>query len=308
MNDSLKVAISPPEAFWRAGVDQRRAMVADIVDAGLDGLLYADHVSFRGGSGVDLMVLMAGISQLHADAQLYLGVYLLPLRHPVLVARSLSTLSDLAPGRVVLGVGIGGEDRHEVEVCGVDPRTRGRRCDESLAVLRGLMGGDWFTHHGEFFDIEACRILPPPDPAVPIVVGGRSDAAVRRAGRYGDGWLAGWVSTRRFAEAVRLCGEVADEAGRHVERWQHGLQLWVGLDADAVRARGYVKEGMESFYRIPFDAFDRYTPAGSPEQVADFLRPYVDAGASQINLTPCAASAEAATELTGQVAELLRRG
>src|SRR6188768_1303322 len=98
-------------------------------DAGLDGVLQADHVSFRNGAGTEAIVMMAGLSGLHPTLGLHIGVYLLPLRHPVTVARALSTLSSVAPGRVVFGVGIGGEDRHEVEVCGVDPRTRGRRCD-----------------------------------------------------------------------------------------------------------------------------------------------------------------------------------
>ena len=63
-------------------------------------------------------------------------MYLLPLRHPVLVARQLADIERLAPGRLVLGVGVGGEDRHEVAICGVDPATRGARMDECLAVLR----------------------------------------------------------------------------------------------------------------------------------------------------------------------------
>ena len=71
----------------------------------------------------------------------YVALYLLPLRHPVPVARQLATIGGFAPGRLTFGVGIGGEDRHELEICGVDPGSRGRRMDESLEILRGLSAG-----------------------------------------------------------------------------------------------------------------------------------------------------------------------
>ena len=73
------------------------------------------------------------------------------MRHPVPVARQIATLCESAPGRFVLGVGVGGEDRHEIEICGVDPRTRGRRTDESLAALRALLRGEPTSHACEFF-------------------------------------------------------------------------------------------------------------------------------------------------------------
>src|SRR4029079_11018584 len=87
------------------------------------------------------------------DMPVYFALYLLPLRHPVPVARQLATLAQLAPARLTLGVGIGGEDPHELEVCGIDPRTRGRRMDESLRILRGLADGTPLTFDGEFFTL-----------------------------------------------------------------------------------------------------------------------------------------------------------
>ncbi len=282
-------------------------MVDDIAQAGLDGLLYADHVSFRGGFGTDALVMMAGLSQLHPTLGLHIGLYLLPLRHPVTVARSLATLAELAPGRIVFGVGIGGEDRHEVEVCGINPRTRGRRCDESLVVLRQLLNGNDVDFHGEFFDIDHCRILPTPQPTIPILIGGRSDAAVRRAGRLGDGWLASWCSPRRMAEAISACDEHADAAGRGDVVWQHKLQLWVGFDARPDRARAHVKKAMEAFYRIPFERFERYTPCGTPSEVAEQLAAYRNIGVTAFDITPCADSPTAGIESTAEVKRLLNQ-
>jgi alkanesulfonate monooxygenase SsuD/methylene tetrahydromethanopterin reductase-like flavin-dependent oxidoreductase (luciferase family) len=267
-----------PEGGWSRD-DELEAMQ----QAEVDHVATADHVSFLVGAGLDGLIDAAGL--LAAGwLPVYVALYLLPLRHPLLVARQLATLAEAAPGRLVLGVGIGGEDRHEVEICGVDPRTRGRRMDECLSVLRGLLAGEPLTYHGEFFHFDDALILPSPTQAVPLVVGGRSDAALARAARLGDGWLGIWVSARRYAAAVERIGELADEAGREGVTWRHGLNVWCGL-ADHVRTgREQVAAGMEAFYGLPFETFERWSPYGTAEDVAAFLAPYVDAGVRDLNL------------------------
>ena len=113
-----------------------RRLVARAEAVGLDHMAVGDHVSFRNGSGAD--GLLAASTVLGASERLATNtaVYLLPLRHPVLVARQLADISAKAPGRFLFGVGIGGEDRHELEICGVDPTTRGRRMSEYLQAVR----------------------------------------------------------------------------------------------------------------------------------------------------------------------------
>jgi alkanesulfonate monooxygenase SsuD/methylene tetrahydromethanopterin reductase-like flavin-dependent oxidoreductase (luciferase family) len=298
------MGVVPATGLNGADVAERARLLQRIADAGLDGVLQADHVSFRDGSGTDAIVMMAGLSSAHPTLGLHIGVYLLPLRHPVTVARSLATLAQLAPGRVVFGVGIGGEDRHEVEVCGIDPRTRGRRCDASLAVLRALLDGEVVSHHDEFFDIDDCRIVPAPAPPIPVLVGGRSDAAITRAGRFGDGWLGAWCSPSRFASAIARCHEVAGDAGRTVA-WRHKLQPWVGLGATREAARAQVAAAMQRFYGLPFEAFEKYTPYGTPADVAAALQAYVDVGVHEFDVSACAASPDEAIELTGEVKRLL---
>lgn len=295
------VYVTPPDHFFAVGVPERRDLLARMADVGLDGVFYADHVSFRNGAGMDGLILLAGLSQLHPTLGVQIGVYLLPLRHPVLVARQLSTLWELAPGRVSFGVGIGGEDRHEVEACEVDPRTRGVRCDESLEVLARLLAGETVTHHGRFFHLDEVLIRPTPVPAIPVYVGGRSDAALRRTGRYGEGWIGAWCSVERFRAAMVLCQEAATAAGRGAVTWHHELQPWVGIGPDREQARAAVATAMERFYGLPFAAFERYVPYGTAGEVADFLRPYVEAGARQLNLTACVPPGEDAIALAGAV-------
>ena len=208
------------------------------------------------------MVVAAAVANLHPTIGIYIGVYLLPLRHPLPVARQLANLGEMAPGRISFGVGVGGDDRHEVEVCGVDPKTRGKRTDESLEIVQRLLSGETFDYSGEFFQFEQARIIPVPDPAIPVYVGGRADAALRRAGRYADGWLGIWCSSERYAESIELFDRAAEERDRSIEA-DHGIQLWVGVGEDKDEAASYVGPAMEGFYRVPFDKFARYTPHGT---------------------------------------------
>lgn len=276
-----------------------------IAEAGIDHVVCGDHISFFVGAGFD--GLIGATHELASEASLraFVAVYLLPLRHPVLVARQLSSVSERYPGRLTFGVGVGGEDPHELEICGVDPRTRGRRMDEALAILRALLEGAPVTHHGKFFDVDDALILPAPTPSIPIIVGGRSDIALRRAGRLGDGWIGIWNSARRFEEATAIIDDAADAAGRRDVEWQHAMQVWCGIGDDPTDGRASVAPAMEGMYGIPFERFERYSPCGSPETIAELLAPYVAAGCRTFNLIACAAQLDTAAAGVAEVRRLL---
>jgi alkanesulfonate monooxygenase SsuD/methylene tetrahydromethanopterin reductase-like flavin-dependent oxidoreductase (luciferase family) len=282
------------------GRDVRRlAQLAD--SAGLDHLGVGDHVSFHVGFGFDGLLWSAAVLGATERLAVNTCVYLLPLRHPVLVARQLADLALLAPGRFSFGIGIGGEDPHEVEVCGVDPRTRGRRMDECISIVRGLLTGKPVDHDSEFFHLEAALIAPPVAEPIPFVVGGRSDAAIDRAGRLGDGWFGLWVSPDRYARAVAQVEAAAADAGRGDVAWQHALNVWCGVGATADEARGHVAPAMQGFYQLPFERFERWSPIGTPEQIADFLLPYAAAGCSTFNLILNGASLEAEVDAAVEI-------
>ena len=273
--------------------------------AGLDHVGTIDHVCFQGSQGVDGLITAAVLAGAHASLDLYIGVYLLPLRHPVVVARQLSTLAHFAPGRLTFGVGIGGEDPHESASCGIDVSTRGRRMDESLLVLRRLLAGEPVNHAGEFIQLQDTQILPAPNPPLPIVVGGRSDAAARRAARYGDGWIGVFNSPARYQTVVDRVEREAAALERVVPRWHHAMEFWCSFGADHQQAHHRLAVIMERFYGLAFGAFERYCPIGTPEHVAEALAPYVDAGCHTFNLIPVAASVEEAITSAGQVRDLL---
>ena len=302
----VRVGVTPGIDIWTRPWDERRKVIELVADTGIDHVFFADHVSFRVEHGHDGMVVAAGVANLHPTLGIYIGVYLLPLRHPIPVARQLANLAEMAPGRISFGVGVGGDDRHEVEICGVDPRTRGRRTDESLDILQRLLAGETVDHSGEFFNFERARIIPTPDPPIPVYVGGRADAALRRAGKYADGWLGIWCSSDRYAESIAIYNQAAEDAQRDVQA-DHGIQLWVGVGKDRTEAASFVGPAMEGFYRVPFEKFSRYTPHGTVDDIVDFLAPYLEAGCRHFNLTPVASTAEAGIEVIGEVGERLRR-
>jgi alkanesulfonate monooxygenase SsuD/methylene tetrahydromethanopterin reductase-like flavin-dependent oxidoreductase (luciferase family) len=267
MSHDIKVGMFPPIGLLEQGPETARAFLTQAEQQGVDHICCGDHVSFVAGLGFDGLVQATALTMLHPTLPVHTGVYLLPLRHPVLVARQLADIAQLAPGRLVFGVGIGGEDRHEVAICGVDPATRGARMDECLTIVRQLLTGKAVTFHGTFFDLDEAVISPVPATPIPIVVGGRSDAAIRRAGRLGDGWLGIWNSP-------------PDPPRRHA------MQVWCGLADSKPAARACLASAMEAFYQLPFETFERYCPYGTADDVAEFLAPYAAAGCTEFNLIP----------------------
>jgi alkanesulfonate monooxygenase SsuD/methylene tetrahydromethanopterin reductase-like flavin-dependent oxidoreductase (luciferase family) len=302
---SVRVGFFPPVAQRTGGPEELHATLARAADAGVDHLCVGDHVSFFVGAGSDGLITAASMLAAQAELPLYVGLYLLPLRHPVLVARQLATIAQLAPGRLTLGTGIGGEDRHEIEICGVDPKTRGRRMDECLQILRSLADGTPVTFDGEFFSLQDALIVPAPSPRIPLIIGGRSDAAVSRAARLSDGWLGIWVSPRRYATVRDHITREATEADRDPSGFEHALNVWCGFAATREAAREPLAAQMQDFYQMPFEPFERYSPYGTPADVAEFLSPYVEAGCSAFNVIPCAGDDESAIAAVGELRTLL---
>lgn len=300
----MQVGTLASPALLTAPHRERQALVSRIVDQGIDHVFIADHVSFVNGMGMDGLINAATLTALNERLKVVVGVYLLALRHPLVVARQLATIAESAPGRLLLGVGVGGEDRNEVAMCGVDPSTRGQRTDECLEVLAGVAGGQPFDFQGRFFQFEKAIIRPAPEPRIPILIGGRVDASLERTARFGDGWLAVWVSPDRFARATAAVNHRAAELGRPVPT-QHGLQLWAGVGRDRDRARARLAKGMENFYHVPFERFEKYSPYGTPAEIADFLARYREAGCRLFNIMPIAESEAEGIDAVAEIRERL---
>ena len=301
-----------PTGAWnmRAGISSEEVLDAarKAEEAGIDGLFAGDHVTFY-GNGNDGLVNLAAVATVTERAKLMTSVYLLALRHPTPVALQCAMIDQLSNGRLILGVGIGGEDKNEWLACGIDPRTRARRTDEALQILRSLWTQEETTFEGKYFQLNKVRMQPKPmrDEGIPIHIGGRSDAALRRTARYGDAWTAIWVSARRMNEAREKIDEWAAKEGRDGGKIGLGLQLWHSVDGDRDEARRRLSKRMQGFYQIPFENFEKYCPYGSPEEIAEYLGPFLEAGMDHVNLLAVQSNQEGVVEAASAVKEALAK-
>jgi len=158
--------------------------------------------------------LIAALAAITTRLRFFTSVYILPLRNPIEVAKTTSSVATFCDGRVILGAGAGWM-KEEFDVLGVDFATRGKRFDEAIAVLRKLWTGQMVEHHGRFFDFPRVQMRPVPRQSIPIYIGGKSAGALRRAARLGDGWLApGYPTPDAAAPDLRRLETLRAEAGR----------------------------------------------------------------------------------------------
>jgi probable F420-dependent oxidoreductase len=182
---------------------------------------------------LDLLAFLAGRTE---RILLGTGVVVGPHHHPLILAKRLATIDRLSGGRMLLGVGVGWM-REELEATGVDFSTRGRRLDEVLAAMRAVWADEAASFHGDFFSFDAMRSEPRPVQVggVPIHIGGHSEAAARRAGRFGDGFHPLGLDDATLVERWDLVRATAERAGRDPDRLELCTTLYVGsVDQEAV--------------------------------------------------------------------------
>jgi probable F420-dependent oxidoreductase len=160
----------------------------------------------------DPWVLVGALSAVTTRLTFFTSIYVAALRSPYQVAKSVGTAAVLSGGRVRLGVGVGW-CREEFELLGQDFATRGRRTDEALALLEQLWTDDWVETDGELYPTPRLTMRPRPAERVPILVGGMSEVALRRAARH-DGWIGDVCSTEDAIGYAKRLGKLRAELGR----------------------------------------------------------------------------------------------
>lgn len=249
---------------------------------GYDSVWMGDHVLWP-SFWPEPIPLLAGAAAVTSRIALGTGVLLAALRRPAALAKQTATLQWMSEGRFRLGVGAGGEYPPEFAASGVPLDERGAYLDATLEALRALWSGDEVSLHNRQVDLDAARLDLPPDPPIPVWVGGRSPAGQRRAAQYGDAWIPFVITPERFAEGWANVRGRAEGFDRDPDAIVPAVQMWAQFNDDIAVALPVIAERMEATYRVPFDRFERYTVYGDVDMWVSRLQEFIDAGVRHFN-------------------------
>jgi probable F420-dependent oxidoreductase len=261
-------------------------------ELGWDSVWVADRLASPApGSPLLEGVTMAAVySALTTRLRVGIGVLVAPTRHPFVLAKQLATVDVVAEGRLVagLGIGINPADYASVEV---PFRQRGRRQDELIQALRLAWAADGpVRFQGRHFRFEDVWLEPGPHRpgGPPIWIGGMSDPALRRAGRFGDGWLAFQVTPDEVTAMLRVIRRQAERSGRDPGSIECGLLVAAHVRADGEAAR---REAEGIFNRrwgrpAPPGLIDRLCIVGEPRECVEKVAAFAAAGVGEIVLNP----------------------
>jgi probable F420-dependent oxidoreductase len=295
------LSLHRPEEQW--------TLARRVEELGFDSLWTGDHVSFHGPI-YDSLTLLASYASVTTRIRLGTAVYLLALRHPTVAAKITSTLDALSGGRLVFGVGVGGENPKEFEACGIPHKERGARVTEGIDVVRALWRDTPASFKGRFTSFEGVSLDPKPvqRPGPPIWIGGRSDAALARAGRQGDGWVSYVVQPERYKASLEKIHGAGAAVGRRLDGFVAAHLAFVTVGRDYETAERTWVERLSQRYAQDFGPLARkYGIIGTPAQCAESLERFVAGGCNYFLMNAIGDPAEERAQLETFAADILPR-
>jgi probable F420-dependent oxidoreductase len=284
------------ELFWR---------LVDVCErTEIDSLWFSDRLSSP-LTVLEPITAMAAVAARTRRLKFGPSVLVAPFRSPVLAARELAMLDYLSRGRVLPAVGIGVEQEREFHAAGVPFKERGRRTDEAIRIMRRCWSESEVSVAGEFWKLDRITVLPHPvQQPMPLWIGGNSEAAMRRAGRLGDGWIPSFIAPEAFRAGVDRTCAFAVEAGRTVPSDHFGVLVNFWLDDDPARARAtaapFIPRG-----RVDEATLAACTAFGPADVVRERLDQYVAGGGSKFILRPMGPSEGMLDQLERLAAEVI---
>jgi probable F420-dependent oxidoreductase len=281
--------------------------IRDLEARPIDSLWAGGHIASPNPSP-EAMVGLVRLAALTERVMVGTSILLLPLYAPAVVAKQFADLDQTTGGRVILGVGVGGEYPQEFRAVQVPIEERGRRTNEIIPLLRRLWTAEEVTHDGRYYPMQNVRIHPPPvqPGGPPIIVAGRKEPAMRRAALLGDGWFPYMYSPRRYAESVATIRQLAADAGRDLAGFHWLVWVFLNINPDGDTAREEAARMMGGTYSQDFRAMiDAVAAAGTAAEVAIKLQSFYDAGARHFVFLPATAGAGQLLVLDRLFAEVL---
>ena len=286
MGIKYRVGIMPGP--WPSGRESGQFLfdLADFCEkSDIDSIWLSDRLS----SPVPVPEVMTSLAAIAARTQkLKFGpsVLVLPYRTPVVAAKEMATIDWLSRGRLLPAVGVGVELPREFEASGVPFKERGKRTDEAIHVIRLLWTRDEVSFQGEFYKLDRVSVFPKPwQNPPPIWIGGKSEAAIRRTARLGDGWIPSFITPGEFRAGVERVQELAKASGREVPEDHFGALISYAVaesrDGAFAIAAPYLQRG-----RVDEATLRESTAFGPPEVLIAKIEEYVKGGGSKFILRP----------------------
>ena len=283
----LRLGLSLPQSFPDERIDHgylreyiRKAEALGFEDAWLTESILNPNFNLE---PVTYLAYLAAVTE---RIRLGVAVIILNTRNPVQLAKSLATLDQLSKGRLTVGIGLGAGTQNYAAF-GVPVERRVARFEEAIEVVKALWTEDRVSLHGSFWRLEDARMQPKPlqKPHIPIIFGGHSEPALRRAVRMGNGWMAaGSTSTEASFASLRQIRGYLGEAGRKESEFFLSKRIYIAIDDNERRAREHLSAALG--YQYGGSDQSRTGLAAAPSRAVEVLGRLREAGAQHVLLNP----------------------
>ncbi len=259
--------------------------IKGVEDHGFDILTTGEHMIFFRPI-LDTVTVLSYAAAVTNRIKLVPSTLILPLRHPTVMAKELTSIDILSKGRLIASVGIGGDYPREFQACGVPMNERGRRANEGIEIMRKYWSGERFDYEGKIYRMEDVDMLPGPyqKGGPPLWICGRSDPAMKRSAKYGDGWQPYMYTPDLLADSVKKVKGFADEIGRELpDDFAFTTFMYVSMHDDVTEARNRAIDQLSYRFDMPFEKLvDKYCAYGPADRIIESLQQYVDAGTNHL--------------------------
>jgi probable F420-dependent oxidoreductase len=265
----------PPDVLWPA---------VECAEAGGIDSIWATDGTLASIPIVDTMTMLGALAARTSRVRIGSSVIAIARRNPVLLAHAFATAQFLSGGRVVAGVGLGGVAAPaEYELCGMTTRERAAVTDEYIPLLRRLWSEESVDHAGPFYSCHDVRLHPRPEVPIPIWVGGYTPPAFRRAGRFGDGFLAAMVGPDGFRAVIDQVHAEAVAAGRDPADIERAVYVFSAIGRREGEAEAFLDPIIRGIFGVGLDVMGQACLYGTPEHWVDTIGRYGEAGAQTVN-------------------------